>query len=553
VGLLALCALAYGWLFNFAERVNNPNEQVRIHAVVALADHRTYAVARRTSDGRGGFRDAGPVRQRFGVVHDEAIACEVPGERPPACTGNLYAAKAPGLSLLGVPPYLALRAAWGLAGRGLPPRAAIVWWLRIACVVVPTLLAWVWLAGHLAGTLDRAGIALAVVLVAALGSLSLTYGQMFAGHQPAALALLLAFGAVVRAGAAGRRGLVALAGFAAAAAAALEYPAAPAGALLLAWLLLRRRRAADLGWLAAGATLPLALLAHFHTAAFGAPWRFPYAYLEDPGFAALTSRSPFGIGLPTWEKVAGSLLSPSTGLLFWMPWVALAPLGALAVRRGAAPGTARWLDRRAEAAVACLVCLYYLWLQCSYQVWRGGWVVGPRHLTALVPFAAIAAGHGLDAAAAWLRRSGAALLSAAGAAAIAVTGAASSVSQGFPEELGNPLGEAVGPLLANGWIADNPLLRLGVPGPWSGLPYFLALAAGALWAAWLLSGEVAGERRSARAVVAGLTLAAAAALVAGLWSVGPGRTRETDRALVRLMRDWRPPQPPGARSPPGLP
>jgi hypothetical protein len=96
-------------------------------------------------------------------------------------------------------------------------------------------------------------------------------------------------------------------------------------------------------------------------------------------------------------------------------------------------------------------------------------------------------------------------------------------------------------------------LRLGVPGPWSGLPYFLALAAGALWAAWLLSGEVAGERRSARAVVAGLTLAAAAALVAGLWSVGPGRTRETDRALVRLMRDWRPPQPPGARSPPGLP
>src|SRR2546425_12423541 len=64
-----------------------------------------------------------------------------------------------------------------------------------------------------------------------------------------------------------------------------------------------------------------------------------------------------------------------------------------------------------------------------------------------------------------------------GAAAVATTGLASAVCQGFPLEVINPLREVVGPLFAHGYVPRNLLQLLGVPGLWSALPYFVALAA----------------------------------------------------------------------------
>ena len=553
VALLTLTTLAYAWQFNWPDRIKNPNENVRLHMARAMAEHGTYEIGQRSRTPEGYLVDHGPIHDDWGYVNDKALVCNDPTEKPPQCAGRLYAAKAPGLSQLGAPVLVALRAGYALLGLGEPSKGAMVWWLRFMCGVLPTLLAWAWLARHLARRLADPGLALAVVLAAALGSLSLTYAQMFAGHQPSGLCLLLAFGALARAGTHERSpGWVALAGLGAAAAAAIEYPAAPAAFLVLAWGLFRRRKLSDIGWLALGASLPAGLMLHFHAVAFGAPWRLPYAFLENAEFVRDIAPGVFGISLPTVEKLQGSLLSPFTGLYFWAPWTALAWLGLARLRRPAASdaglGTSRltWSQAlQSEPAVACAICLYFLYFQCSHSLWRGGWVIGPRYITAMVPFAAIAVAYGIATLQGRSATVARVALAASGAVAIAATGLASVVSQGFPFLFYNPLSEVVAPLLAHGWVARNPLMALGVPGPWSALPVFAALAFGAVWLAWLAT--PAGLPRSRRLALAAAGLALAGVGLFGLWQVGPGRSPATDAEVRFLMRLWTPPEPPGAK------
>jgi hypothetical protein len=105
-------------------------------------------------------------------------------------------------------------------------------------------------------------------------------------------------------------------------------------------------------------------------------------------------------------------------------------------------------------------------------LWRGGWVVGPRYITPVVPFAAAAFA---------LQPRGWRVFCGAAAAAIAATGLASAVCQGFPMEVQNPLREVVWPLWREGYAAPNLLQRVGVPGIWSTVPYLAALAAAIVW------------------------------------------------------------------------
>jgi hypothetical protein len=554
--LLALLAIGYAYLFPWSEPTNNPNENVRLYMVRAMAEHGTYAIGQRTLLPHGSSVDRGPVYESWGYVNDKALTCD-DGGKPPNCTGRLYAGKAPGMGFLGVPPLWTLNHLWQLLGRAPPSKPLIVWWLRFWCVVLPSILAWLWLARHLAATLTRPRLGVAVVLVAAFGSLSLTYGQMFAGHQTSGLALLWSFAAIVRAGHSPRKWLIVQAGFAAALAALIEFPAGPAAMILLTWLLVRRRHLplrVDLGWLTLGAALPTLGLLHFDTVAFGAPWHLPYSHLENAGFVQDIAPGLFGISVPNAEKTVGSLLSPYTGLYFWAPWMTLAWLGFAGVRKPVVPeGAPPRDDRRDEALVASLVCLYFLYFQCSHSLWRGGWVIGPRYITAMVPFAAIAVARGLDSLSPRTFRLASLGLAVSGVVSITVTGLASSVSQGFPFEIYNPLPEVVAPLLHNGWVAQNPLMHLGIPGVWSALPWFVALAVAMVWLVLLLEPEpLRRQKWPLRLAGVAFVLALAGLGVAGLWSVGPGRTPQTDKSVRFLMSVWTPPKPLGARIPPEL-
>ncbi|HZZ86217.1 MAG TPA: hypothetical protein VFE30_16930 [Anaeromyxobacteraceae bacterium] len=117
---------------------------------------------------------------------------------------------------------------------------------------------------------------------------------------------------------------------------------------------------------AAGAAVPLALLAGYDTWAFGAPWRTGYSQ-DGGGFLGA-----FGPGL------AGVLGSPTRGLLTYVPWAALGLLGlAAGARRDR-------LYAFALAAAAGVVAVHAAWLD-----WPGGWCYGPRLVTDATPLLAL--------------------------------------------------------------------------------------------------------------------------------------------------------------------
>ncbi|HUJ28211.1 MAG TPA: hypothetical protein VLW85_19450, partial [Myxococcales bacterium] len=474
--LFLILLLAYGWLFVFFPRINNPNELVRIYAARALVEDHTWSIGRRTRAG-----DRGPVYDSWGYVNDKALVCDDPRLQPPACEGPLYAAKAPGPTVLAVPVI------WLLERFEKPlSKDAAVLALRWVWMIVPTIL--FWLAMH--RFLDSAP----VVLAGALGSLSLTYGQMFAGHQLAALAL----GAAYLCGFWKCRPV--LVGFFAAAAVAMEYPSAPAAALIClayAWRNPRWLRGVLLG------ALPwAAVVLQFHWSAFGAPWSTPYSHLENPGFVRDIAPGFMGISLPTPERVYGSLFAPWLGLLFWAPWIVLA------------------LKPRKTLPFALVA--YYLVFQITHALWRSGWVVGPRYITPIVPFAAICAAQLLRE-----RPRLQPLFRGLAAAGVAATGLASAVCLGFPLEVQNPLREVVWPLLAHGFVPRNPLQLAGVPGLWSALPYFAALAAAI---AFLLRRDL-------------VAIAMAAAIAAVQWAA----PATSDRGAAHFFEStWEPNPPPGA-------
>ena len=86
--LFALLLVASGWLFVYFDKLNNPNELVRVYMARALLEHGTYAIGERRWQG-GAFRDAGPVYSDWGYVNDKALVCDDRGAHPPNCAGKL--------------------------------------------------------------------------------------------------------------------------------------------------------------------------------------------------------------------------------------------------------------------------------------------------------------------------------------------------------------------------------------------------------------------------------------------------------------------------------
>jgi hypothetical protein len=492
--LILILLVAYGWFFVFFEKINNPNEMVRVYAARALVEERSWAIGRRSR-----FGDYGAVYSDWGYVNDKALVCDDPSQKPPSCEGTLYAAKAPGASVLGAPVIFFMRLFGPLR------KTPTVFALRWICVILPTILFWILLRRYLLDIGIASEIATASVLAGGLGSLSLTYGQMFAGHQLAALAL----GAAFITGFWKCRPF--WVGFFCAAAAAIEYPSAPAAALLIGGFLLHTGQPRYLRGVVLGA-LPWALLvAQFHWSAFGSPWSTPYAHLENPDFVRDIGPNFMAISAPTLQRLYGSFFAPYLGLFFWAPWIALALLAPFRLRR------------RTEGLTACAVIAWYVVFQLTQSLWRSGWVVGPRYITPLVPFAAIAiALAARDAQRWWLTA-----LRGLAAPGIAATALASAVCQGFPLEVENPLREVVWPLLVHGFVPRNPLQALGVPGLWSALPWFAAVSAAIVI---LLRGSFAA-------------LAIAAAITVVQWTA----PAKADRSSARFLEsDWEPPAPPGS-------
>jgi hypothetical protein len=544
-GLAVLLLVVYGWAFPFFPRLNNPNELVRVYMARAIAEEHTYAIGFRTQDQDGKWVDHGPIYDSWGYVNDKALVCDSPEGRAPDCAGTLYAAKAPGASFAAVPVVSAV----DRIHRALLHRPASkdlqVLSLRWILSILPTVLAWLAIRRFLLALGVGESVATLALLAGGLGSLSLTYGQMFAGHQLASLGLMLAFLAAFWPPPALETGTgpeirAILVGLGAALAISAEFQAAPAAAIVVGgWVLARRPPRRLLGWVIGGAFPSLFLTARFHAVAFGAPWRTAYGHLENATFVRDLAAGSRGFSWPTWQSVDGSLLSPRLGLLYWAPWIALvAVAGSLARRRvrGDVSSPASSLANHA-LRVACLVVGYYVLFQITHVLWRSGWTVGPRYVTPLAPFAAIAVGLGVGRAPRRLRACMLPCFAGAGAAAILATGLTSLVGQGFPPETAHPLVQVVAPLLEHGYVARNPLQALGVPGIWSALPTLAALAV-----AIVLCLRAPGLRPARR-----LALVLFLLLTAIQWT-WPGETDSRGEGVASfLAQHWTPERPPGSR------
>lgn len=229
---VAFVGFAFSAVSPWFPGLQSPNERSRVYLAEALA-----------IDGSVRIDDA--VR-RQGPVADFAVRGE-----------HVYSDKAPGLSFLCAP--------WVAAQARLLPDAsheARVRLVRLVGALLPTL-AIVWM---LLRRLQRDGLGararLALVTAYAFGTVAAPYGALAFGHQLAAACL---FGAFLAASGRSHAWL----GLLAASAVAVEYPTAFVAAWLVLAALLERPTLRAVGRVALGAAAPAALLAAYHTAAFG--------------------------------------------------------------------------------------------------------------------------------------------------------------------------------------------------------------------------------------------------------------------------------------------
>lgn len=226
-----------------------------------------------------------------------------------------------------------------------------------------------------------------------LGTPLLPYATSFYGHSVAAVFLVAAFVALFPASPVSpSASRVRLAGACLALAVGSEYIVA-LPALVLGVVFLAGRRRVDVVpqalRVAAGALLPLALIAAYQTACFGAPWRTGYSFLVRPEFIRGHASGFMGLHWPSSSGLYGILLGRSRGLFFLAPATALA-LGF---------GVRRAVQSRDAVSIAPIATFSALLLaNAGYYMWWGGAAAGPRHLVPVIAFLA------MGLAAAWQSR-----------------------------------------------------------------------------------------------------------------------------------------------------
>jgi hypothetical protein len=470
-GWLLVIAVAYLYAFPYFPRIQSANELPRVYLVRAIVDDGTFAID--TGVKRwGGTADVSPSR------------------------GHMYSNKAPGSSLLVVPAYAVV--SW-ISG---PPSLAFTMWLcRVVAGVIPAL-AFLWLLWRFLDRFTPDPAVRRLVLIAyGLGSLAMTYAILYYSHQLAALCIasawIFAVDVVER-----KRSVrwMAAVGLLAGAAPLVDYQAAFAGVPIAVYLLAKlwrwpkRELAAALAIAAGAAALPIAILLAYHTVCFGSPLRTGYDATQT--FAHFHQQGFLGISELRWEAFWGSFFTPDNGLFLLSPWLLLAIPG----------GVLLWRRDRATTLVCAAVAIIYILFISSISFWRGGWGVGPRYITAMLPFCmplvAVAIDH-------W--RAKPLLLGALCGtivSAVVIYCLTTITFPYWPDSLKSPLYEVTFRLLGDDAVAPNVSNAIGIRGVLGVAPLLLAIV-GLL--GWALQ-RVVGWRGLAAAGLVGVAIVAAFSL-----------------------------------------
>ncbi|ACY16188.1 glycosyltransferase family 39 protein [Haliangium ochraceum] len=490
-GLFLAVAFLYLYGYPYFPAVHSANELPRVYLTWAMVEEGGFAIDTAVA--------------RWGTTVDVSPA-----------RGRVYSNKAPGSSLLAVPAYLGLKAVKAALG-GEPTLAEMLWVCRVFTSALPALLFLLLLGRFLRRFADEDGARLAW-LGYALGSMAMTYSILFIAHQLSAVCIGSAYILIVRVveDGADERWLLA-AGCAAGCAPLVDYQAAFAGvplAVYLSWKLLARapRRWRGFVYAGAGSLVPAAALLFYHWRAFGHPLKTGYDFSEN--FAHFHQQGFLGMTELRWEAFVGSSVTADNGLIWLCPMLLLALPGWLVLwRRGL----------RAHALLTASVVVIYLLFISSINFWRGGWQMGPRYITAMLPFAMVPVAAGLDAACRrWPTRALGVGLVAVG---VVIYGLSCALFPHFPEKFHNPFYGLILRLLGDGLAPYNAGWLLGLRGTASLLPYLAVLAG-------VLAYAACPTRARLRSGALGLALATA---VLAAYSMAPDGGAAAERAYAWVV------------------
>lgn len=371
--------------------------------------------------------------------------------------GHWYSEKAPGMILIAAPAFLLSYGALKLAGIDIDGTHGWNISERITTAGSVGVLAAV--GGMCLFLFLRRRIdprfALFATLSVFLGSLPFPYATMMFSHG-ATIGLITAslwmFDAAERAGRAAWKHEYLL-GFLCGLAVSSEYPAAIAAGMFFLLTLLRGWRSA--ARFAAGSFFPLLAIPAYNWAVSGSPLALGYGRVDFPGM----QDGFFGVTLPNAEAVKSLLFSQFRGLFFWSPFLLLGAVGYPVIYRRSP--RLFW--------ITFMVPLAYMLFASSYVYWDGGFAFGPRHLSAAVPFIAVAASFGF----ARLPFTGGALA----VASVALIGIATFVNATPPNEFHQPLFDFYPREFFGGKMAWNAGRALGLSGAWSMAPWAAVVAA----------------------------------------------------------------------------
>jgi len=391
VALFGVILFCYMYFLPYVPSLNNPNENTRIYLTQSIVEHGSIAIGWKEmrSKRSATYRDIRGKASKSAFVNDTAIVCSDEDYEPPHCTGPLFAAKAPGSSLLAVPAYAVLSLMG--ADEASLNHPGLVWLLRLWGIVLPAFGFAVaffffvrrWRGDELVAHMATFGLA--------LGTMAFPYGVMVAGHYLQGASLCGAFMLLYAVRHWGFRAhWLFVSGVLAGLAVLFDYPAAMAVILMGVWVLLFVRPLRSIVLFVAGGAGPALFHAWYHWAAFGSPVRTGHHFLETAHNRASQASGFLGIESPTMENLGDTFFSSDVGLFFISPWLFLGAVGLVV-----------WLfsriDRK-EAVLGVVLVLAYTMFVISLGEWRTmlGWTIGPRYMAPTVPFLALGAALALS-------------------------------------------------------------------------------------------------------------------------------------------------------------
>ena len=382
--------------------------------------------------------------------------------------GHYYSDKLLGPSLVAVPFYLPLRHL--LTAAGLDERRAVYFALRLTNLITnafPSAL----LGGALYLFLAHLGLSARLrvwlALTYGLGTLAFPYSTLLFGHQLAAVAVGFAFMLLwlQRAEWSPRRALVAgaLLGFAAISDVMGIFIALILGVYAISIAAQHGagagrvvRRIAPLA-LVALAIFSLQLIANWSS--FGSPLTFPHVYHAQAAFRARHTAGLFGLHLPQLYPLYQLTVGPWRGLFYGSPVLLLALPGLFLLRR----------KFRAEALTIAVSYLAVLLIHSGYENWTTGSAYGPRYQIVALPLLIIALA---PAAQRWPF-----IFKTLALISIAFTTIVTVTTPLLPEDLRNPLANALAQFAQGNLQHANLGSLLGLPGLTSLVPLALIVAA----------------------------------------------------------------------------